>query len=64
MDGLRDYHTKWSVSERERQTPYDITYMRNLKYDPKGLILQNRNRLTDIENRRGCQGRSGGGGRD
>ena len=26
----RDYHTK---SERERQIPYDIPYMWNLKYD-------------------------------
>ena len=25
MDGPRDDHTKWSKSERERQTPYDIT---------------------------------------
>ena len=33
MDGPRDYHTKWSESERERQTPYIITYMRNLKYN-------------------------------
>ena len=32
-DGTRDYHTKWSKSERERQIPYDITYMWNLKYD-------------------------------
>ena len=33
MDGPRDYHTKWSKSERERQMPYAITYMWNLKYD-------------------------------
>ena len=33
MDGPRDYHTKWSKSERERQIPYNITYMWNLKYD-------------------------------
>ena len=32
MDGTRDSHTKWSKSERERQTPYDSTYMWNLKY--------------------------------
>ena len=32
MDGTRDYHTKWSKSERERQIPYDITYVWNLKY--------------------------------
>ena len=31
MDGTRDYHTKWSKSER--QVPYGITYMWNLKYD-------------------------------
>ena len=31
MSGPRDYHTKWSKSERERQIPYDITYMWNLK---------------------------------
>ena len=29
----RDYHTKWSKSERERQIPYDIIYMWNLKYN-------------------------------
>ena len=51
MDGPRDYHTKWSKSERERQILYDITYMGNLKYDTNELNLQNRNRLTDIENR-------------
>ena len=33
MDAMRDYHTKWSKSEGERQIPYDITYMWNLKYD-------------------------------
>ena len=32
MAGPRDYHTKWSKSERERQIPCDITYMWNLKY--------------------------------
>ena len=30
MDATRDYHTKRSKSER--QIPYDITYMWNLKY--------------------------------
>ena len=24
MDGPRDYHTKWSKSERERQIPYHL----------------------------------------
>ena len=30
MDGPRDYHTKWSKPDRERQISYDITYMWNL----------------------------------
>ena len=25
MDGSRDYHTKWSKSDRERQIAYDIS---------------------------------------
>ena len=40
MDGPRDYHTKWSKSDRERQTSYDITYMWNLKYDTNELIYK------------------------
>ena len=51
MDGPRDYHTKWSKSERERQIPYYITYMWNLKNYINKCIYQNRNRLTDIENK-------------
>ena len=40
IDGPRDYHTKWSKSERERQIPYDITYMWNLKYDTNELLCK------------------------
>ena len=40
MDGPRDYHTKQSKSERERQIPYDITYIQNLKYDTNELIYE------------------------
>ena len=32
MDASRDSHTKWTMSERERQI-YDITDMWYLKYD-------------------------------
>ena len=39
MDGPRDYHTKWSKSERERQMPYDITYMWNLKYETGTFLV-------------------------
>ena len=40
MDGPRDFHTKWNKSGRERQIPYDITYMWNLKCDTKELIYK------------------------
>ena len=36
-DGPRGNHTKWSKSERERQIPYDITYMLNLKCGSNAL---------------------------
>ena len=44
MDSTRVYHTKWSKSERERQIPYDITHMWNLKYDTNEPIYE-----TEIE---------------
>ena len=40
MDATRDYHTKWNKSERERQIPYDITYMWVLKYDTNEPIYK------------------------
>ena len=56
MDGPGDYHTKWSKSDWERQISYDITYMWNLtKKWYKWTFLQNRNRLTDIENKHDYQ---------
>ena len=48
-DGLRDYHTTWSKSDRERQI-YDITYKWNLNKWHKWIYLQNRDRLIDLEN--------------
>ena len=38
-------------SDRERQISYDVTYTWNLKNWNKWTYLQNRNRLTDIENK-------------
>ena len=38
--GPRDYHTKWSKSDRERQTLYDITYKWNLKNIKNELIYK------------------------
>ena len=40
IHGPRDDHTKWSKSERGRQTSHDIPYIRNLKYDPNELIYE------------------------
>ena len=40
MDGPRDYHNKWSKSDKDRQILYDIVYMRNLKYDTNELICK------------------------
>ena len=40
MDGPRDYHNKWSKSDKDRQILYDIIYMRNLKYDTNELICK------------------------
>ena len=52
MERPIDYNTKQNKSERERQIPYNITYMWNLKKKwYKWTYLQNRNMLTDIENK-------------
>ena len=45
MDGPTDYHTKQSISERERQMPYDIIYKWNLKYDTNELIYKTETKL-------------------
>ena len=49
MDAPRDYHTKWSKSDTERQI-YDIAYMWNLNRGYKWTYLQKRSRVTDVEN--------------
>ena len=64
MDTTRDYHTKQSKSERERPIPSDITYMWNLKIQYKSTYLQNKTRLTDIENRNCGVVGGGPGGRE
>ena len=51
MDASRDYHTKWRKPDRERQIPYDIIYMRNLKHDTNAFIYA-MNKITNTENRR------------
>ena len=51
MDGPRDYHNKWSKSERERQVSYDNIYMLSLK--DKGIYLWSKQTLR--EQTCGCQ---------
>ena len=51
MDGPRDCHSKWSKSDRERQISNDNAYMCSLKKWYKWTYLQNRNRVTDAENK-------------
>ena len=40
MDATRDYHTKCSKSDRERQISYDITCMWNVKYGTNKPIYE------------------------
>ena len=50
MDGIRDSHTERSKSERERQIPYDITYMWNLIYSTNEPFHKKK-KIMDLENR-------------
>ena len=62
MDATRDYHSKWSKPDRERQIPYDIIYMRKLKYDTNAFVYE-MNKITDTENREvAAKGERAGGG--
>ena len=54
MDMSRNYHTKGNKADQERQIT-DFANMRNLQKWHKWISLQNRNRLTDIENKHGFQ---------
>ena len=53
IDVTRDCHTNCSQSEREKQIPYDTTYMWNPKYDTNKSIKQNHEHR---EQTGGCQG--------
>ena len=50
MVGTRDSHTKWIKSEREKQIPYDITYLESKIWHIR-TYLENRNKFMNIENR-------------
>ena len=50
MDGTRYSHTKLHKSERERQIPYDITYICSLIYGTNEHFHREK-KLMDLENR-------------
>ena len=47
----RDCHIEWSKSEKEKEILYNIAYIWNLKKGYKWTYLQNRIRVTDVENK-------------
>ena len=49
VSGPWGYYSKWNMSDRERQIPYDFTYMWNLKNRTNEQTKQNR--LIDKENK-------------
>ena len=51
IDGPRDPHTKWGKSDKDRQIPYDISYMWTLKYDINELMCKTETDSTNIDNR-------------
>ena len=56
MNVPRDYFPKWNKSERERQIPYDITYMWNLKQDTNEPIYERETTQRQRNQMCGCQG--------
>ena len=63
VDGVRVCHTEWSKSEREKQIFYINIYMWNLDKWYRWTSFQERNRDTDVENKRmDTKGGGGGGG--
>ena len=61
MDGLRHCHIKWNKSERERQTPYAITYMWNLSKTKMSLPMKQKQAHRHRIQICGCQGGEGRG---
>ena len=61
MYATRDYHIKWSKSERERQTPYEITYMTQMNLFTKQTHKQRLDLWLQREKGRGIDWEFGGG---
>ena len=52
MDATRDYHTKWSKSETEKQIPYDTTKM----WTQMNLSMKEKQNHGHREQTSDCQG--------
>ena len=57
MNRPRDYHPKWTKSERETEMPYDITYIWNLKYDTNEFVIKQKQTHRHRKQIYGCQRR-------
>ena len=56
MDAARDSHTEFCKSERERQIPYDITYMWTLNMAQMNLYTKQKPTNRHREQTHGCRG--------
>ena len=62
MDGTRNCHIGWNISERETQISYNIAYKCNLEKQYRWTYLQSWNWDTDMENKHtDTKGRRDGG---
>ena len=60
MDKPREYHTKGSKSDRERQILYSIIYVWNLKIIQKNLYIKQKQTQRQIKHDYGYQSRKTG----
>jgi len=58
MDGPQEYYAKWNKSDRERQIPYDVSYMWNLFFKSH----RQRDQIDECQSRGWGVGEMGGEG--
>ena len=49
MDGPRDYHIKWSQSDSEKKSVYDITYNVKIRSDTNEFIYKTETDLQTLK---------------
>ena len=50
MNGLIEYYTKWSKSDREGEISYDISYVWNINRNDTNEVAYKTDTVTDLEN--------------